>query len=59
MKEQIVEIPEKAGFYADNGGYCYISHADGTYEAEAVGQAEYVDFVPYLLIVRFSIPATP
>ncbi len=44
MKEQIVEIPEKAGFYVDNGCYCYISHADGKYETDAVRQAKYVDY---------------
>ena len=41
MEEKIVEIPAKAGFYADNGGYRYISHTDGVYETEAVKQAKY------------------
>ena len=44
MKEQIVEIPEKAGFYVDNGGYQYISHRDGTYETEVVKNARYRDY---------------
>ncbi|MBR4320469.1 MAG: hypothetical protein IKP69_10555, partial [Oscillospiraceae bacterium] len=44
LKEQIVEIPEKAGFYSNNSGYQYISHTDGTYETETVRQAKYMDY---------------
>lgn len=44
MKEQITEIPEKAGFYFDNNGYRFVAHTDGVYETEAVKQAEYVDY---------------
>lgn len=44
MKEQITEIPEKAGFYADNDSYRFVAHTDGVYETEAVKQAEYVDY---------------
>ena len=44
MKEQITEIPEKAGFYADNDGYRFVVHTDVEYETEAVKQAKYVDY---------------
>ena len=41
MKEQITEIPEKAGFYADGSGYRFVVHKEGEYETEAVRQSRY------------------
>ena len=41
MREQITEIPEKAGFYTDGSGYRFIAHKDGGYETEAVKQSRY------------------
>lgn len=44
MKEQIMDISEKAGFYTNNGGYCFVKHTDGAYETETVKQAKYVNY---------------
>lgn len=49
MKEYVVEISEKTGFYSDNGGYQYISHTEGVYE-EKPSDRQNIGII--LLIIR-------